>query len=138
MTQRRDRQGVDGLRPAVVEPEISAPGGQHDHGVAQSGDELATIGGARALGLDDRIGSLEVGKEADLAAFRIDIARTTPVGDPYSTAIFALPGRSAELVAVRGNILVEKGCSKASSSSLTARLEATGAALSAWSSGVTQ
>jgi len=44
---------------------------------------LATIGGARALGLDDRIGSLEVGKDADLAAFRIDIARTIPTGDPY-------------------------------------------------------
>ena len=111
---------------------------KHDAFGAHQALELATIGGARALGLDDRIGSLEVGKEADLAAFRIDIARTTPVGDPYSTAIFALPGRSAELVAVRGNILVEKGCSKPSSSSLTARLEATGAALSAWSSGVNQ
>jgi len=111
---------------------------KHDAFGAHQALELATIGGARALGLDDRVGSLEAGKDADLAAFRIDIARTTPVGDPYSTAIFALPGRSAELVAVRGNILVENGRSKASNASLTARLKATGAALSVWSSGVTQ
>jgi 5-methylthioadenosine/S-adenosylhomocysteine deaminase len=111
---------------------------KHDAFGAHQALELATIGGARALGLDDRIGSLEFGKDADLAAFRIDIARTTPVGDPYSTAIFALPGRSAELVAVRGNILVQNGRSKASNASLTERVKATGAALSVWSSGVTQ
>ncbi len=111
---------------------------RHDAFGAHQALTLATIGGARALGLDDRIGSLEVGKDADLAAFRIDIARTTPSGDPYSAAIFALPGRSAELVAVRGKILVENGRSKASDPSLSARLKATGAALSAWSSGPAQ
>ena len=111
---------------------------KHDAFGAHQALGLATIGGARALGLDDRIGSLEIGKDADLTAFRIDIPRTTPVGDPYSTAIFALPGRSAELVAVRGNVLVENGRSKASNSSLTARLKETGAALSAWSSRDTQ
>ena len=40
---------------------------------------------------------------------RIDIPRTIPLGDPYSAAIFALPGRSAELVTVRGKVLVERG-----------------------------
>src|SRR5438876_332006 len=64
---------------------------RHDAFGAHQALALATIGGARALGLDDHIGSLEDGKDADLAAFRIDIARTTPVGDPYSAALFALP-----------------------------------------------
>jgi 5-methylthioadenosine/S-adenosylhomocysteine deaminase len=93
---------------------------------------LATIGGARALGLDVRIGSLEEGKDADLAAFRIDIARTTPVGDPYSAAIFALPGRSAELVAVRGEVLVSGGRYKRSDPTLIERVKTTGEALAKW------
>ena len=115
-----------------------AVGRKHDAFGAHQALELATIGGARALGLDDRIGSLEAGKDADLAAFRIDIPRTTPTGDPYSAAIFALPGRSAELVTVRGKVLVERGHFKASDPSLAARLQATGAALSAWWSGRAQ
>src|SRR5437763_10018510 len=73
---------------------------RHDAFGAHQALELATIGGARALGLDGRIGSLEVGKEADLAAFRVDIPRTTPIGDPYSAAIFALSGRPAALISV--------------------------------------
>ena len=108
---------------------------RHDAFGAQRALELATIGGARALALDDRIGSLEAGKEADLAAFRIDIPRTTPIGDPYSAAIFALPGRSAELVTVRGNVLVEHGRCKSYDSELAARVRSTGAALGKWAAG---
>ncbi|HEY1953172.1 MAG TPA: amidohydrolase family protein [Gemmatimonadaceae bacterium] len=104
----------------------------HDAFGSHQALELATIGGARALGIDDRVGSLEVGKDADLAAFKIDIARTTPVGDPYSAAIFALPGRSAELVTVRGKVLAENGHAIAADPALAARVRATGAALSAW------
>jgi 5-methylthioadenosine/S-adenosylhomocysteine deaminase len=105
---------------------------KHDAFGAHQALELATIGGARALGLDDRIGSLEVGKDADLAAFRIDIARTTPTGDPYSAAIFALPGRSAELVTVRGKVLVEHGHCQATDESLAEKVESAGAALGKW------
>ena len=105
---------------------------RHDAFGAHQALELATIGGARALGIDSRVGSLEVGKDADLAAFRIDIPRTTPVGDPYSSAIFALPGRSAELVTVRGRILVEHGRALSTDDSLGDRVRATGDALSSW------
>src|ERR1700686_5554608 len=93
---------------------------------------MAMIGGARALGIDSRVGSLEVGKAADLAAFRIDIPRTTPVGDPYSSAIFALPGRSAELVTVRGRVLVDRGRALGSDKSLSDRVRSAGAPLAAW------
>jgi 5-methylthioadenosine/S-adenosylhomocysteine deaminase len=105
---------------------------KHDAFGSHQALELATIGGARALGVDDRVGSLEVGKDADLAAFRIDIARTTPVGDPHSAAIFALAGRSAETVVVRGKVLAEKGRVVAADPALAGRVRATGTALSTW------
>jgi 5-methylthioadenosine/S-adenosylhomocysteine deaminase len=107
---------------------------KHDAFGAHQALELATIGGARALGLESRVGSLEVEKDADLAAFRIDIPRTTPIGDPYSAAIFALPGRSAELVTVRGRMLVDRGRVLAGDDSLTQRVRRSGDALAAWAS----
>jgi cytosine/adenosine deaminase-related metal-dependent hydrolase len=105
---------------------------RHDTFGAHGALQLATIGGARALGIDARVGSLEVGKDADLAAFRTDSPRTIPTGDPYSAAIFALPGRSADLVTVKGRVLVERGRARAADKALAARVQATGAALGAW------
>ena len=106
---------------------------KHDAFGAHQALALATIGGARALGLDGKIGSLEVGKDADLAAFKVDLARTTPVGDPYSTAIFALPGRSAELVTVKGRMLVKHGRARNADPKLTERVKQAGDALAQWS-----
>jgi cytosine/adenosine deaminase-related metal-dependent hydrolase len=105
---------------------------RHDAFGAHQALELATIGGARALGIDSRVGSLQIGKDADLAAFRIDIPRTIPVGDPYSSAIFALPGRSAYLATVRGRVLVDRGRALAADNSLADRVRKAGDALSAW------
>jgi cytosine/adenosine deaminase-related metal-dependent hydrolase len=105
---------------------------KHDAFGAHQALELATIGGARALGLESRVGSLEVRKDADLAAFRIDIPRTTPIGDPYSAAIFALPGRSAELVTVRGRLLVDRGRVLSADDALTKRVRKAGDALASW------
>ena len=105
---------------------------RHDAFGAHEALQLATIGGARALGIDARVGSLEVGKDADLAAFRIDFPRTIPTGDPYSAAIFALPGRSAELVTVKGRVLVERARVLGVDKALAARVQAVGTALAAW------
>jgi 5-methylthioadenosine/S-adenosylhomocysteine deaminase len=105
---------------------------RHDAFGAHQALELATIGGARALGIDSRVGSLEAGKDADLAAFRTDIARTTPLGDPCSAAIFALPGRSAELVTVRGRVLVDHGRARSGDGALAERVREIGAALASW------
>jgi len=107
---------------------------RHDAFGAHDALQLATIGGARALGIASRVGSLEVGKDADFAAFRIDIPRTIPTGDPYSAAIFALPGRSAELVTVKGRVLVERGRARAADKALAERVRAVGAALATWAS----
>jgi cytosine/adenosine deaminase-related metal-dependent hydrolase len=108
---------------------------RHDAFGAHQALELATIGGARALGIESRVGSLEAGKDADLAAFKTDIARTTPLGDPYSAAIFALPGRSAELVTVRGRVLVDRGRALMADKALTERVQKAGTSLRTWEAG---
>ena len=107
---------------------------RHDAFGAHDALELATIGGARALGMDARVGSLEIGKDADLAAFSVASPRTIPTGDPYSAAIFALPGRSAELVTVKGQVLVERGRARMADKGLAGRVQAIGTALATWSS----
>ncbi len=51
--------------------------------------EMATINGARALGIGDRCGSLEVGKAADLIAIDMDTIETTPHYDPVSALVYS-------------------------------------------------
>lgn len=50
---------------------------------------MATINGAKALGLDDKIGSLEIGKQADIAAINLNSIDTQPVYDVISTLVYA-------------------------------------------------
>jgi len=64
--------------------------------------ELATLGGARALGYADRIGSLEVEKEADLAAFDFSSLAGAGDADPEAALVFALGAEPAKFVAVAG------------------------------------
>ncbi len=109
---------------------------RHDAFGARDALTLATLGGARALGIDSRVGSLEVGKDADLAAFKLDAARTVPVGDPESVAVFAMSGRAAELVTVRGNRLLERGQTRISPESLHASVAKASAALHDWARAV--
>jgi 5-methylthioadenosine/S-adenosylhomocysteine deaminase len=71
--------------------------------------ELATLGGARALGLDSRIGSLAVGKDADFAAFALDELADVPMHAPEDALVFAAGGRRALLTVVRGRELVRAG-----------------------------
>lgn len=104
---------------------------RHDVLCARDALHLATLGGARALGLEREIGSLEVGKSADLAAFAID-ACAIPVHDPEAAAIFALPGAAATLVTVAGKELVADGELLASDPTLAARIEDTGIRMRAW------
>jgi 5-methylthioadenosine/S-adenosylhomocysteine deaminase len=70
---------------------------------------LATIGGARAVGVADRVGTLDVGKEADVAAFPLAPAAGVPSHDPVSAAVFALGGAAASFVTVAGEPRVVDG-----------------------------
>lgn len=64
--------------------------------------ETATLGGARALGLDSRIGSLESGKEADIAVVSLKQAAQQPINDIHSTLVFASNARDVTLTMVGG------------------------------------
>jgi cytosine/adenosine deaminase-related metal-dependent hydrolase len=83
--------------------------GRHDVVTAGAALELATLGGARALGLAAEVGSLDVGKAADLAAFPLHHARSAPVYDPATTLVFSSSGLAARFVAVAGRPLVRDG-----------------------------
>ncbi len=71
--------------------------------------EMATLGGAAALGLKTEIGSLEPGKSADLAAFHVELERDEPIFDPATALVFGAGGRRALMVAVDGVELVREG-----------------------------
>jgi cytosine/adenosine deaminase-related metal-dependent hydrolase len=70
---------------------------------------MLTIDGARALGLDARIGSLEEGKDADLCAVAITAPHTRPVIDPLATLVHSTRGADVVLTAVRGRMLYRNG-----------------------------
>jgi cytosine/adenosine deaminase-related metal-dependent hydrolase len=95
---------------------------------------LATIGGARALGNARTTGSLEPGKSADLAAFRLDTSRGVPSRDPAAALVFSMGGSRAYLVAVAGRHLVERGELMMQPGALHGRVAAFGRSLHAWRS----
>lgn len=70
---------------------------------------LCTLEGARVLGLDDRIGSLEPGKDADLCAVSLAAPHARPANDPLAALFHAARGTDVVLAAVRGRILYRDG-----------------------------
>jgi 5-methylthioadenosine/S-adenosylhomocysteine deaminase len=71
--------------------------------------EMATINGAKALNLDSEIGSIEVGKAADMIAVNLSSFATSPVYDPVSALVFSCSRDHVSDVWVNGNHLVKKG-----------------------------
>lgn len=66
----------------------------------------ATIDGARALGLGERIGTVEVGKEADLIALDLRAPHLVPVHDPYTSVVFSAGRSDVRHVLVAGTPVV--------------------------------
>lgn len=71
--------------------------------------QLATLGGAGALGIADRVGTLAKGKEADIAVVRIDAPHVEPGGDVYSRLVYACTARDVVHVLVGGELVVGSG-----------------------------
>lgn len=67
--------------------------------------EAATIGGARALGLDDKIGTLEKGKQADLAVVSLTHHAQQPVSDVHAAIVFSSNARDVVRVFVAGKTI---------------------------------
>jgi 5-methylthioadenosine/S-adenosylhomocysteine deaminase len=68
--------------------------------------EMATMGGARAMGMDKAIGSLEPGKRADLLVVSMASARQTPMYDPVSHLVYVTRGDDVRTTIVNGKILM--------------------------------
>jgi 5-methylthioadenosine/S-adenosylhomocysteine deaminase len=70
---------------------------------------MATRAGARTLGLDGEIGSLEAGKRADVIVVERDRPHLAPGPDPYSTLVYAARGSDVRTTIVDGEVLLHEG-----------------------------
>ena len=71
--------------------------------------EMATIGGARAIDMDDRIGSLEAGKLADIVVVETKSPNMQPSYNPYATLVFSAYPSNVVLTMVNGVVVAENG-----------------------------
>ncbi|MDR2687207.1 MAG: amidohydrolase [Oscillospiraceae bacterium] len=76
---------------------------------AARGLHIATMGGARALGLGGEIGSIEAGKKADLAILNLNDSHFTPRSDLLAALCYGAQGKEVETVLADGEILLENG-----------------------------
>jgi len=71
--------------------------------------EMATIRGARVVGMEKEIGSLEAGKRADFITLRLDRPHAVPMYNVYSQIVYALKGSDVQDVTVNGKPIVRDG-----------------------------
>ena len=69
--------------------------------------EMATIKGAKALGLQKDIGTIEVGKKADVIIVNLNKPHLTPIHNMYSTLAYSANGADVDTVIIDGNIIME-------------------------------
>ena len=74
---------------------------------AQAALEMATLGGARAIGLDAEVGSLEIGKAADIIAIALDSPEMAPMFDPISHVVYVAGRGDVTHAWVAGQCILE-------------------------------
>lgn len=82
---------------------------RHDPAAISARDVVraATLDGARALGLADRIGSIEVGKEADLILIDTAVPHLTPLREPHTAMVFSAGRSDVRYVLVAGELVID-------------------------------
>jgi len=70
--------------------------------------EMATKRGAEAMGIGDKVGTLEAGKEADLLLIDLKKSHLTPLNDPFSALVYAAQSSDIDTVLCQGKILMEQ------------------------------
>jgi 5-methylthioadenosine/S-adenosylhomocysteine deaminase len=91
---------------ALLAKGVSGDAGAVD---AHTALRLATLNGARALGLEAEIGSLEVGKAADITAIAVDNLESLPLYNPVSLLVYGNVSRQVSDVWVNGHLLLRGG-----------------------------
>lgn len=69
--------------------------------------EIATINGAKALGLEEKIGTIEEGKNADIIIINLDTVTTKPINNIFAEIVYNVKGTNVETTIVNGKILME-------------------------------
>ncbi|MFH0956014.1 MAG: amidohydrolase [Candidatus Falkowbacteria bacterium] len=111
------KSGEAGVRPVefASQPE-GIPQGKQFNGVnnydpttisAKEVVRMATIDGAKVLGLGEEIGSLEAGKKADIITINLNKPHLTPIYDPYSHLVYCVNGEDVENVIVNGKVIMK-------------------------------
>ncbi len=96
--------------PSAVDPQFR--GGlltTDDYATAEQSLFAATLGGARALGLDNQIGALVKGMQADIAVVSLNGAHQQPVRNPADTMVFSSSGRDVVMTMVAGKQIYRDG-----------------------------
>lgn len=68
--------------------------------------EMATLNGAKALGISDQVGSIEPGKRADFIVINTDAPHLTPVWNPVASVVFAAQGSDVDTVVIDGQLIM--------------------------------
>lgn len=71
--------------------------------------KMATAGGAKALGMENTIGSLEIGKKADIILFDPDKLKSVPMYDPMATIVYSASSENIDTTIVNGKVVYRKG-----------------------------
>ena len=96
------------MKLAALVHRLGEPDGERWIGARQA-FRMATIGGARALGLDREIGSIEAGKRADLVMLNARSPELVPLNDPVWQLVYGESGAAVDRVIVNGAVVFEHG-----------------------------
>jgi len=98
---------INEMRQSALQGKVSA-----DNAAATSAWDvmtMATVNGAKAMGMEESLGTLEAGKLADCVAIDLDYLNSQPVYDPVSTLVYSVQSQQVSHVWVDGKLNVENG-----------------------------